>query len=71
VTTSSRKTAAKSTAAKVVRHGSVTRSAAARSTATDLGIDRETLLRNLVKFSRSTDEAIAFAATKELLNFVK
>jgi hypothetical protein len=60
------------TTAKVVRHGAVKRpKVTPRSNDTDLGIDRASLLKQLVKFSRSTDEQVALTATLELLKVVK
>ena len=68
-----KKPAAKKPAAKVVRHGTVKRTTGTSSSRTgaSLGIDRETLLKKLVKLSNSKQDAVALDATKALLTYVK
>lgn len=70
--TTTKKPVAKRPAAKVVRHGTVKRTTTtARSNGAGIGIDRETLVRNLVKLSKSKQDAVALEATKTLLTIVK
>jgi hypothetical protein len=66
------KPAARKPAAKLVRHGAKTRTTTAKRAATKsgLGVDRDTLLRNLVKLSKSKQDAVALEATKALLPYV-
>jgi hypothetical protein len=66
------KPAARKPAAKLVRHGSKKSTTTAKRTATKagLGVDRDTLLRNLVKLSKSKQDTVALEATKALLPYV-
>jgi hypothetical protein len=66
------KPAARKPAAKLVRHGAKSRTTTAKRAATrsGLGVDRDTLLRNLVKLSKSKQDAVALEATKALLPYV-
>lgn len=66
-------TKAPKSATKVVRHSakSAAASAATSAPALDIGIDRQALLKKLVKLTNSKEEAVALDATKTLLTMVK
>jgi hypothetical protein len=67
-----KKPAAPRSTAKVVRHGTVNRTQAkAASNGSGIGVDREALLKKLVKLSNSKQDAVALDATKALLTYVK